>query len=160
MIRVGLGKDTHRLVEGRRFLLAGVEIPSDKGEDGHSDGDVLAHAVTDALLGAVGAGDIGEFFPDTDASFKDADSMRLLKDAFARVKEQGWLVGNLDCVVTCERPKILPYREKIRAALAFALEIPAQTVMVKGKTAERLGDIGAGLAAEALVVCLLIRRVL
>jgi 2-C-methyl-D-erythritol 2,4-cyclodiphosphate synthase len=151
-VRIGLGKDVHRLVAGRRFLLAGVEIPADKGEDGHSDGDALAHAVTDALLGAAGLGDIGELFPDSDPAFKDADSMRLLRTAFDRVAQAGWRVVNLDCVVTCEQPKVAPYREKIRAALAAALEVAPSAVMVKGKTNEGLGDIGAGNAVEALAV--------
>jgi len=155
MIRIGLGRDMHRLVSGRRFLLAGVEIPADKGEAGHSDADALAHAVIDALLGAVGIGDIGELFPDTDAAYQDADSMLLLKEAFDRVKRLGWRVVNLDCVVTCETPKILPFRERVRASLAAALEIEAGDVMVKGKTNEGLDGIGQGDAVEVTCVCLL-----
>jgi 2-C-methyl-D-erythritol 2,4-cyclodiphosphate synthase len=153
MQRIGLGRDLHRLVSGRRFLLAGVELPGEKGELGHSDADVLAHAVIDALLGAAGIGDIGELFPDTEPAFKDADSMALLRKACERVKSQGWHVVNLDCVVTCEKPKLLPYREKIRAALAETLE--AGAVMVKGKTNEGLDAIGQGNAVEALAICLL-----
>jgi 2-C-methyl-D-erythritol 2,4-cyclodiphosphate synthase len=114
--------------------------------------------VADALLGAAGLGDVGEFFPDTDPAFKDADSMVLLKTAFDLVKQAGWRVAGLDCVVTCEQPKILPRRQTIRAALADALEMDAGSVMVKGKTNERLGDIGAGNAVEALAVCLLESR--
>ena len=158
MLRVGLGRDLHRLVSGRRFLLAGVELAALKGEDGHSDADVLAHAVIDALLGAAGIGDIGEFFPPSASAWKDADSMGLLDTAFAAVQAAGWRVINLDCVVTCEKPKVLPYRDKIRAALARALDVHVDAVMVKGKTNEGLGDIGAGDAVEALAVCLLESR--
>jgi 2-C-methyl-D-erythritol 2,4-cyclodiphosphate synthase/2-C-methyl-D-erythritol 4-phosphate cytidylyltransferase/2-C-methyl-D-erythritol 2,4-cyclodiphosphate synthase len=154
-LRVGLGRDFHRLETGRRFLLGGVEIPARKGELGHSDGDVLAHAVIDALLGAAGLGDIGEFFPPGDAKWKDADSMELLRQTLERVKGAGWRVVNLDCVVSVERPKILPYRERIRAALAETLGIAPETVFVKGKTGEGLGPVGRGLAVEALAVCLL-----
>jgi len=155
MIRAGLGKDLHRLEAGRRFLLGGVEIPFEKGELGHSDGDVLAHAVTDALLGAAGLGDIGELFPSGDPAWKDADSLELLKSAWARVKAQGRRLVNLDCVVTCERPKILPHRERICRSLAQALEAEPGSVFVKGKTNEGLGPLGTGEAAEALAVCLL-----
>jgi 2-C-methyl-D-erythritol 2,4-cyclodiphosphate synthase len=152
-----LGWDLHRLVEGRRFLLAGVEIPSDRGEFGHSDGDVLAHAVTDAVLGAAGLGDIGGFFPPSDPKWKDADSMVLLGTAFAAVRAAGWKVSNLDCVVVCEKPKVLPYRDAIRDALAEALGIAREDVLVKGKTNEKVGPVGEGLAVEATAVCLLER---
>ena len=155
MMRVGLGKDSHRLVTGRRFLIGCVEIPFSKGEDGHSDGDVLAHAVIDALLGAAGIGDIGEFFPPGDPKWKDADSGDLLRSAWKTVRDQGWILVNLDCVVTCELPKILPYREKIRESLAAILGVKKETVFVKGKTAEGLDAIGRGDAVEALAVCLL-----
>jgi 2-C-methyl-D-erythritol 2,4-cyclodiphosphate synthase len=138
--------------------LAGVELPADRGEAGHSDGDVLAHAVVDALLGAAGIGDIGEFFPPQDPTWKDADSMELLKTAYTKVKAQGWRPVNLDCVVICETPRILPYREPIRAALASVLELSREAVFVKGKTNEGLGPAGEGLAAEALAVCLLERE--
>jgi 2-C-methyl-D-erythritol 2,4-cyclodiphosphate synthase len=154
MIRVGLGQDTHRLASGRSFLLGGVKIPSEKGEDGHSDGDVLAHAVTDAVLGASGTGDIGEMFPNS-PEWKNADSMQLLKGAFSKVKQAGWRLVNLDCVVICEKPKILPYRNEIRISLADALEVPTEAVFVKGKTAEGLGPAGRGEAVEAFAVCLL-----
>jgi len=153
--RIGLGRDLHRLVSGRKFLLGGVEIPFDKGELGHSDGDVLAHAVCDAILGAAGLGDIGELFPDSDPAYKDADSMELLKRAWQHVKAQGWRLANLDCVLSCEKPKILPYRDRIRASLAKALDADPALVFVKGKTAEGLGPIGNGEAVEATAVCLL-----
>jgi 2-C-methyl-D-erythritol 2,4-cyclodiphosphate synthase/2-C-methyl-D-erythritol 4-phosphate cytidylyltransferase/2-C-methyl-D-erythritol 2,4-cyclodiphosphate synthase len=156
MTRIGVGRDLHRLEEGRPFLLAGVTLPSPKGEAGHSDGDALAHAVIDALLGAVALGDIGEFFPPDDPAYKNADSMELLRQCWAKVKAAGWHLGNLDCCVICETPKILPHRDAIRANLAAALETPVENVFVKGKTAEGLGDIGQGLAVEAEAVCLLL----
>jgi len=155
--RVGLGKDLHRLVEGRRFLLGGVELPSEVGELGHSDGDVLAHAVCDAVLGAAALGDIGSLFPPSDSGWKDADSMDLLRSVFAMAKEAGWRLGNLDCVVSCEWPKVLPFRDKIRDSLALALEASPEMVFVKGKTGEGLGPVGEGRAVEAMAVCLLER---
>lgn len=155
--RVGLGRDLHRLVEGRAFLLGGVRIPAERGELGHSDGDVLAHAVTDAVLGAAGLGDIGSFFPPSDPAWKDADSMDLLARAFAAVKEAGWSLVNLDCSVTCERPKIAPSREAIRASLARVLEVDPEAVFVKGKTNEGVDAIGSGNAVDATAVCLLVR---
>jgi 2-C-methyl-D-erythritol 2,4-cyclodiphosphate synthase len=147
----------HRLVEGRRFVLAGVEIPADRGELGHSDGDVLAHAVTDAVLGAAGLGDIGELFPPGDPAWKDAPSMGLLGLAWSRVRAAGWRLVNLDCVVSVEQPRILSHRGAIRASLAGLLEVSPEAVSVKGKTGEGLGPVGEGLAAEALAVCLLER---
>ncbi|MDR0561214.1 MAG: 2-C-methyl-D-erythritol 2,4-cyclodiphosphate synthase [Spirochaetaceae bacterium] len=155
MIRIGLGRDLHRLVQGRRFLLGGVEIAADRGELGHSDGDVLTHAVIDALLGAAGLGDIGEFFPPSQPAWKDADSLKLLEFTFAQVKQAGWNLVNLDCVVVCDKPKILPYREDIRASLGAVLETAPDAVFVKGKTNEGLGPLGDGSAVEALAVCLL-----
>jgi 2-C-methyl-D-erythritol 2,4-cyclodiphosphate synthase len=155
MFRIGLGKDLHRLAEGRRFLLGGVEIPFGKGPLGHSDGDVLAHAAADAVLGAAGLGDIGEFFPDTDPAWKDADSMELLSRCRKKVEEAGWTIINMDCAVTCEKPRILPYRDTIRASLARALGIDPSAVFVKGKTSEGLGETGRGEAVEALAVCLI-----
>ena len=155
MIRIGLGYDIHRLKRGRRFLLAGVEIPFSKGEDGHSDGDALAHAVCDAMLGASCIGDIGELFPPSDPAWKDADSMELLRNAFARVKNDGWRLVNLDCVVICEKPKVLPFRESLRNSLADVLEVTPDRVFVKGKTAEGLGPAGKGRAVEVYAQCLL-----
>ncbi len=157
MIRIGLGRDLHRLIEGRRFLLAGVEIPAARGEDGHSDGDVLAHAVTDALLGAAGLGDIGGFFPPSDPAWKDADSMELLRSAWKAVQDCGWKICNMDCVVNCERPKILPHRKAIQCRLAEVLGCDPAAIFVKGKTNEGCDSIGKGEAVEALVVCLLER---
>jgi 2-C-methyl-D-erythritol 2,4-cyclodiphosphate synthase/2-C-methyl-D-erythritol 4-phosphate cytidylyltransferase/2-C-methyl-D-erythritol 2,4-cyclodiphosphate synthase len=158
MFKIGLGRDLHRLVKGRRFLLAGVDIPAKRGELGHSDGDVLAHAVCDALLGASSLGDIGSLFPPSDKKWKDADSMELLRSVFSMVQEAGWRLVNLDCVVSCEEPKLLPFRGRIRQSLALALESSADQIFVKGKTGEGLGPVGKGKAVEALVVCLLEMR--
>ncbi|MDR0402445.1 MAG: 2-C-methyl-D-erythritol 2,4-cyclodiphosphate synthase [Treponema sp.] len=156
-MRVGLGRDTHRLERGRRFLLAGVEFRFGKGMDGHSDGDVLAHAAADAVLGAAGLGDIGEFFPPKEARWKDADSMELLAEVWAKVKDSGWRLINLDCVVLAEEPRILPLREKIRERLAACFGVEKEAVFVKGKTGEGLGPVGKGLSVEAEAVCLLER---
>jgi 2-C-methyl-D-erythritol 2,4-cyclodiphosphate synthase len=155
MNKIGLGYDIHRLKKGRRFLLGGAEIPFKKGELGHSDGDALAHAVCDALLGAAALGDIGEFFPPSDPKYKNADSMELLRKAFERVKNAGWRLANLDCVIICEKPKILPFRDLIRKSLASALEVSEDCIFLKGKTAEKLGQAGKGKAVEVYVVCLL-----
>jgi 2-C-methyl-D-erythritol 2,4-cyclodiphosphate synthase len=157
VIRAGLGRDLHRLVRGRPFLLGGFRIESDKGELGHSDGDVLAHAVTDALLGAAALGDIGALFPPSEPQWKDADSLVLLKHAWELVRREGWELVNLDCVVCCESPRLLPHRDAIRASLAGALGVGPERVFVKGKTAEGLGPVGEGLAVEALALCLLER---
>jgi len=155
MLRTGIGYDIHRLKRGRRFLLAGIEIPFSKGEEGHSDGDVLAHAVCDSILGACALGDIGELFPPSDPLYKDADSMKLLRDAFDRVKKEGWRIINLDCIIICENPKILPFRDQIQNSLAEVLEINKECVFVKGKTAEGLGFTGKGKAVEAFAQCLM-----
>ena len=155
MLRIGIGRDLHRLSPGRKFLLGGVEIPFEKGELGHSDGDVLAHAVCDALLGASGLGDIGELYPPGDPAWKDADSLLLLGDAWRRVKAQGWRLVNLDCVISCEQPQILPHRENICRSLAKVLEADQNAIFIKGKTNEGIGPLGNGEAVEALAVCLL-----
>ena len=155
MIKIGLGYDLHRLAKDRRFILGGVDIPAKQGEKGHSDGDVLAHAVCDAILGASSLGDIGCLFPPSDPAWKDADSMVLLRSVFGMVKQTGWHLINLDCVICCEEPKILPYRDAICGSLAQAMEIPVDRVFVKGKTGEGVGPVGKGKAVEATVVCLL-----
>ena len=159
MFRVGLGKDIHRLIPKRPFLLGGVNIPFEKGEAGHSDVDVLIHAVIDALLGAAGLGDIGELFP-PEPKWKDADSRELLKAAWSIVQKEGWRIVNLDCVLCCENPKVLPFRDKIRKSLAETLGIGFEQVFVKGKTAEGLGPLGKGEAIEALAICLLEKEAL
>ncbi len=155
MIRVGLGYDIHRLIEGRRLLLGGVELPFEKGEDGHSDGDVLFHAITDAILGASGLGDIGSFFPPEDMKWKDADSAELLKTVMQKVCEAGWHIENLDCVVKLEKPKFIPYRQQVIESIARTLDVAPDQVFVKAKTGEKLPPVGTSDAVEATVVCLL-----
>jgi 2-C-methyl-D-erythritol 2,4-cyclodiphosphate synthase/2-C-methyl-D-erythritol 4-phosphate cytidylyltransferase/2-C-methyl-D-erythritol 2,4-cyclodiphosphate synthase len=157
-MRIGLGRDLHPLVPGRAFILGGVVIPAERGEAGHSDGDVLCHALTDALLGGAALGDIGEFFPPDDPRYEGADSLGLLAQAHAKLRASGWEIANIDAVIQCESPKILPYREKIRAALAGALELERSQVFLKAKTGERLGLVGEGLAVEAEAVCLIYRK--
>lgn len=156
-IRTGLGYDKHPLVAGRRLVLGGVEIPSDLGEAGHSDGDVLLHAVIDALLGAAALGDIGSHFPPSDAAWKDADSRELLRAAWAEVKAEGWRLSNLDCVVALESPKFLPHRERVRGEIARVLGCGAERVSAKAKTGEKLGDVGERRAVEAWATCLIER---
>lgn len=153
--RIGLGNDTHRLIEGRKFLLGGVEIPSEKGEEAHSDGDVLLHAITDALLGAAGLGDIGSYFPPEDAKWKDAASRELIQKCWNDVKAQGYSLVNLDCVVECEKPKLLPYRQKIIESIAEILSVEKERIFVKGKTGEKLDAVGEGKAVKASCICLL-----
>ena len=154
---MGLGVDVHAFAEAgavRRLVLGGVEIPFERGLLGHSDADVLAHAVTDALLGAAGLEDIGHYFPDTDENFKDADSLKLLGGARVIVGES-WEVANVDAVVICERPKIRDYREAMRQNLAKALGVEPSRVSVRGTTTERLGFTGRGEGIVAQAVCLL-----
>ncbi|MDO9356689.1 MAG: 2-C-methyl-D-erythritol 2,4-cyclodiphosphate synthase [Solirubrobacteraceae bacterium] len=150
--RVGIGWDSHRLVEGRAFILGGIEIPSPVGLHGHSDADVLAHAITDAILGAAGLGDIGDHFPDTDAAFEGADSIALLKDVLAKVRALGWEIDNVDSTVVAERPKLGPAKATIQASLAEALGVPVHAVGVKASTGEGLGFVGRGEGVAALAV--------
>jgi 2-C-methyl-D-erythritol 2,4-cyclodiphosphate synthase len=160
MMRVGLGIDVHAFAaaeDGRRLVLGGVEIPSDRGLLGHSDADVLAHAITDALLGAAGLEDIGHYFPDTDERYRDADSIELLREVRGLVGES-WGVSNVDAVVICERPKIRDHRETMRKNLAAALGVEAASVSVRGTTTELLGFTGRGEGIVAQAVCLLERR--
>ena len=155
MIRVGLGYDIHRLIEGRKLILGGIVLPFEKGEDGHSDGDVLFHAITDAVLGAAGLGDIGSFFPPEDMKWKDADSAVLLKTVMEIVRAAGWHIENLDCVVKLEKPKFIPYRQQVIESIARVLQIAPDQVFVKAKTGEKLPPVGTGDAVEASAVCLL-----
>lgn len=155
MIRVGLGYDLHRLVEGRKLFLGGVEFDFSKGEQGHSDGDVLLHAVTDALLGAIGLGDIGSYFPPEDEKWKDADSKLLLQKVWNDVRNEGWKIVNIDCVIKLEKPKFLPKRQEVINSIAQILEIESSNVFVKAKTGEKLPPIGTSQAVEAEAVCLL-----
>ncbi len=154
-MRTGLGYDLHRLVRGRKLMLGGVCIPFKKGEAAHSDGDVLLHAVTDSLLGACGIGDIGEFFPPDDNTWKNADSAKLLQIVREKIKMLGKQIENIDCVILIEEPKILPYRNAIRESLAAILEIKTEQVFVKAKTGEGIGIIGKGKAVAAYAVCLI-----
>jgi 2-C-methyl-D-erythritol 2,4-cyclodiphosphate synthase len=151
-MRVGLGYDSHRLAEGRKLILGGVEIPYERGLDGHSDSDVLTHAVIDALLGAAGLGDIGHHFPDTDERWRGADSILLLERVVAMLAERGLSIVNVDCTVIMEAPKVSPHREAIRARLAAALGVAEGQVNVKASTGERMGFVGRGEGAAALAI--------
>jgi len=153
--RIGEGWDIHALVPGRRLVIGGVEIPFERGLLGHSDADVLLHAITDALLGAAALGDIGRHFPDTDERFRGADSAALLAEAARRVREQGLRIGNVDSTVIAQSPKLAPHIEAMRARIAQALDIAPANVNVKAKTAEKLGPVGEGLAIEARAIVLL-----
>ena len=154
-MRIGYGYDSHRFEEGRRLVLGGVEFPDETGLAGHSDADVLVHAVIDALLGAAALGDIGSHFPDTDAKWKGADSAKLLAAVVAEIAAAGYRVGNVDATVVCERPKLRPKVDEIRSRLARLLDIPTSQLSIKGKTNEKMDDVGAGLGIEAHAVVLL-----
>lgn len=154
-IRIGEGWDVHALVEGRPLVLGGVTIPHTHGLLGHSDADALLHAITDALLGAAGLGDIGRHFPDTDARLKGADSAVLIAEAYRRVQDKGWKIVNLDSTIVAQAPKLAPHIEAIRARIAQVLQIDAAQVNVKAKTAEKMGPVGEGRAIEARAVVLL-----
>ena len=153
-VRIGLGYDFHPFIEGRPLLLGGVEIDHDRGLLGHSDADVLSHAVTDALLGAAGLGDIGSYFPDTDPAFKDACSLDFLKTAVDQVREIGFQVGNVDVVVIAETPKIALYKDRIKESIAPILEVGVEDVGIKATTMEGKGPIGRceGIAVEAVAL--------
>ena len=154
-LRIGHGYDVHRLVEGRALVLGGVRIPFEKGLDGHSDADVLTHAVMDALLGAAAMGDIGKLFPDTDDRYLGADSIALLREVDRRLTEAGYRLGNLDVTVIAQRPKLAPYINQMRQNLAAALRTELQNVSVKATTEEHLGFTGSGEGIAAHAVCLL-----
>jgi 2-C-methyl-D-erythritol 2,4-cyclodiphosphate synthase len=153
-VRTGIGIDSHRFELGRRLVLGGVEIPYERGLAGHSDADVLAHAIADALLGAAGLGDIGQHFPDTDEAWRDADSIELLRTVVARVAEEGYAIEHVDATVMLEAPKLAPHREAIEASLAAVLG----SVNVKATTGERMGFIGRGEGAAALAVATIAPR--
>jgi 2-C-methyl-D-erythritol 2,4-cyclodiphosphate synthase len=153
----GIGYDSHRLTAGRRLVIGGVHIPYERGPDGHSDGDVLAHAVIDALLGAAGLGDIGEHFPDTDERWRDADSIRLLENVVATVGSANLEIVNVDCTVVLEQPKLGAHRAKIRARLADALGLAPERVNVKATSGEGIGFVGRGEGVAALAVASLQR---
>lgn len=153
--RIGEGWDTHQLVDGRPLILGGVHIAYHKGLLGHSDADVLLHAVTDALLGAAALGDIGQHFPDTDPQFKGADSAKLLQAAMELVKSKGWLLNNVDATIIAQAPKLAPHMVAICANVAQTLGCDISQVNIKAKTAENLGPVGQGLSIEARAVCML-----
>lgn len=154
-MRVGMGYDVHRLVEERRLILGGVEIPYEKGLLGHSDADVLLHAIMDAMLGAAALGDIGRHFPDTDPAYKGADSMVLLQACREKLRAAGYRVHNLDALICAQAPKMAPHIETMRANIARALQLDVDTVNVKATTTERLGFVGDGSGISAYAVCLL-----
>ena len=155
--RIGEGWDTHQLVEGRPLVLGGVTIPHTHGLLGHSDADALCHAITDALFGAAGLGDIGRHFPDTDAAFKGADSIALLAECVRRVRAAGWEPVNIDSTIVAQKPRLAPHIDAMRARLAETLGLPVDVVNVKAKTAEKMGPVGELKAIETRAVCLVQR---
>ncbi len=155
MIRTGLGYDVHRLVEGRDLIIGGVKIPYEKGLLGHSDADVLLHAVMDALLGAAALGDIGQHFPDTDPAYAGADSLALLRAVGRILADAGWKAGNIDAIIIAQKPKMAPHREQMRENIAEALGISISQVSVKATTEEGLGFTGEGLGIAAQAICLI-----
>ena len=155
-VRSGIGYDSHRLAGGRKLILGGVEVEgAERGLDGHSDADALTHAVIDALLGAAGLGDIGLHFPDSDERWRDADSIALLREVVQQIGAAGWTVGNVDATVICETPKLGPYRDRMRSALASVIGIAPDAVNVKFTTNERMGPIGRGEGIAALAIATL-----
>ena len=156
-LRTGLGMDVHAFAPGRKLILGGVDIPHHQGLDGHSDADVLAHAISDALLGAVRWGDIGKLFPDTDPAYKDADSLRLLAEVARFVRERGFEIIDVDSVIAAQAPKLSPYREQMRENLARAMGLPVENVGVKATTTEHLGPEGREEGITAYATCLVCR---
>ena len=154
-MRIGFGYDSHRFAEGRPLVLGGVMIPFEKGLAAHSDGDVLIHAIIDALLGAAALGDIGSHFPDTDEKWKGADSTDLLAEVVREIRGAGYAIGNIDATVICEQPKLRPCIDLIRDQLAAAMHVGKGRISVKGKTNEKMDDVGAGLGIEVHAVALL-----
>ncbi len=157
-LRIGLGWDNHRIKEGRPLVLGGVQVPCEFGLDGHSDADILLHAVTDAVLGALALGDIGMHFPDTDPQWKGAASNRFLQHAVKLASDRGYAIVNVDTTIILQRPKLGEYRVKIRESLASILDMPLDCVSVKFKTAEKVGPVGEGLSAEAQAAILLRKK--
>ncbi|MEQ6376593.1 2-C-methyl-D-erythritol 2,4-cyclodiphosphate synthase [Bacillaceae bacterium S4-13-56] len=154
MFRIGQGFDVHQLVEGRPCIIGGVEIPYEKGLIGHSDADVLLHTVADACLGAIGAGDIGKHFPDTDPAYKDADSKKLLEHVWQLIEQEGYEIGNVDCTIIAQAPKMAPYIGQMRSKIAELIQCEVSQVNVKATTTEKLGFTGRkeGIAAQAVVL--------
>ena len=157
LFRIGEGWDSHQLVSGRALILGGVTIPHTHGLKGHSDADALSHAITDAMFGAAALGDIGRHFPDTDEQFRGADSLALLAEAARRVRAAGWKIGNIDCTIIAEAPKMAPHILAMRLRLGQALALQPDQINIKAKTAEGLGPVGRGESMEARAVCLLLR---
>jgi 2-C-methyl-D-erythritol 2,4-cyclodiphosphate synthase len=157
VIRTGIGLDSHRFEPGRPLILGGVDIPNEEGLAGHSDADVLTHAIIDALLGAAGLGDIGQHFPDTDARFKDADSLELLRTVVVFLEDNGFRIVHVDATVMMERPKLSPYRDPIRETLSAALQVGLGHVNIKATTGERMGFVGRGEGVAAMAVATLDR---
>lgn len=155
MFRIGQGFDVHQLAEDRRLIVGGVEIPFSKGLLGHSDADILLHAITDAILGGAGLGDIGHLFPDTDPAFKNADSMELLRQANKKVMDAGFTINNIDCTILAEQPKMKPHLEKMKENVAAACKINAEQVNIKATTMEKMGFIGHEEGMGAMAVALL-----
>jgi 2-C-methyl-D-erythritol 2,4-cyclodiphosphate synthase len=155
-VRIGQGYDVHRLVEGRPLIIGGLTIPYELGLDGHSDADVLLHAISDALLGAIGEGDIGRHFPDTDPEFKGADSKELLKQVWKMVEEKGYRLGNLDACIIAQKPKMAPYINEMQEKVAELLKSDVAQINIKATTTEKLGFTGRGEGIAAEAVCLLI----
>lgn len=158
MLRIGNGYDVHRLVEGRKLILGGVEIPHLKGVLGHSDGDVLVHAVMDALLGAIALGDIGQHFPDTSNEYKDIDSMILLERVFSLIKEKGYRIINLDCIIVAQQPKLKPYLDEMRDKISKVLETEISNISIKATTEEKLGFTGNEEGIKSYCVVLLQKK--
>ena len=157
-IRVGLGHDVHRLVSGRKLVLGNVPIEFDRGAEGHSDADVLLHAIVDALLGAAGLGDIGEWFPNTDPNWANADSQIFLRKTLEEVHRRGWTLSNLDCTIWAEQPKLTPYKPQIKQRLAELLGMEVERINVKAKSGEQVGPVGRGEAVAADAVVLIVRE--
>ncbi len=157
-MRIGHGYDVHRLVEGRKLVMGGVEIPYEKGLLGHSDADVLAHAIMDALLGAAALGDIGKLFPDNDEAYAGADSMKLMERVVAVLAENGWKIGNIDSTVIAQKPKLAPYIEKMRERMAQVCGIDMNQISVKATTEEKLGFTGSGEGIAAHAVCIIEKK--
>ena len=155
-MRVGMGYDVHRLVEDRKLIIGGVEIPHEKGLLGHSDADVLTHAVMDSILGAMAMGDIGKHFPDTDSKFKGADSLKLMENVYEIMKEEGYILGNIDCTIIAQAPKMAPHIPKMRENFARIMHTDIKNINVKATTEEKLGFTGSGEGISAQSICLLL----
>lgn len=157
-MRIGNGFDSHQLEAGYKLIIGGLEIPFERGLKGHSDADVLTHAIIDALLGAANLGDIGEHFPPTDPAYKGISSVLLLQEICALLRENNWEIINLDCILICEKPKILPHKKKIIENLAHFMGVSAEQISLKGKTAEKMGALGREEGIASMVICLLEKR--